>query len=118
MATYKIQVFWIGDDPTVANFEASLVFRDLTLVRVRHLAQVHFGRTIKQVFQVFVELALMRFHRQHLIGTLIHDGFGNVGLTAQRIDRHKAAFQRQDAQQFRYRGDFIGFVVNFTLSQD
>ena len=100
-----------------------MVFRDLTVVGVRHLMKFHVGTTVEHIFQVFVEFALILFHGQHIICTLIHDGFGKVGLTAQRIDRHHAAFQRQDAQPFRYRGDFIRFgqplsaCINLALSE-
>ena len=72
---------------------------------------------IKEALDFVVEAALIAFQGQHVIGLLLENLGGGIFLAMQRIQRDDTAFQFQQAQQLRHRGDLIGIRRGLDLPQ-
>ena len=60
-----------------------------------------------------VQRGRMALHRhQDVVGLRGDDVVSDLGLTAQRVDRHQTAGKFQDLQQLRDRGDRVAFVID------
>ena len=80
---------------------------------------VGFGFGLSEaVHHFFQQVGLVGFERQHIVGPLGHNLFGNRALAAHRIQRDHTAAEFQSAQEIRDSSDLIGFVLHFDLRQD
>jgi hypothetical protein len=81
------------------------------MVIMRHIPKMDRATTRKQVLNVLIELPLILFDGNQVIGVLVHNCFYNLGLAADSIHRHEAARQFQQAQEWR-KGAVILFGVS------
>ena len=60
---------------------------------------------------------MIGFEHQQVIGLLIENLLGNLGLAPHRVERNEAVFQVQLVQQKRNGGDLVGLWLHTLLSQ-
>ena len=75
----------------------------------------HFGKMPRDVGK---QSPLISFDCQGVISLLFRDFHGDPALATHGIGRHDATFDVEELEQFRYRGDLIGFAVDFFLTDD
>lgn len=64
-----------------------------------------------------MQLALVAFDRQHIVGLSATDGFGRLNLAVERIQRDDVASQGQFVEQSRHRSDLVGGRVYLLLAK-
>lgn len=64
-----------------------------------------------------MQAGLVAFEAQHVVTALRVDGSGDRGLAAHGINRHDAAGQREQLQEFGDGRDFVRFRVRLDLAE-
>jgi hypothetical protein len=95
-----------------------MIFAHFPGMLIGRIAKAIAAVIAKQVHQIFIEMPLVLFDRQNVFASTLSDGFGDLGLGIEGIDRHNTPRQIQQLEQFGDGRDFIGFLVDFPLSQD
>jgi len=73
-------------------------------------------RRLRKINDSLIEVPLIRFDRQHIIGAFLDDLLRDLRLTTHRIQRDNTPLQFQQFQKLRNGGNFIGFRVRFQLT--
>ena len=111
----------VSDGPAAADFDTDMP--DGLVIGIGHAFEVALVCLVKPVHHILIELALISLERQHIVCLLVDNALRNVGLAdgyirpAHRIYRHDASRYVQQLEQFRNRRNFIGFIIDFTLTQ-
>lgn len=79
--------------------------------------EVALFQVIKEQDDIFIKAFLVLFESQQIVGPLLGDCPGNLGLTAHNVNRHQAAVQVQQPQEPGTRRDLIGLFSVFRLTQ-
>src|SRR6266508_4244065 len=73
--------------------------------------------SFKDAFHFGAQSRMIIFERQHVIGALFANLFGNILLRAHRVNRHYATLDMEQAQQFGDSRDLIRLPIDFDLSE-
>ena len=71
---------------------------------------------LEALLNLRVKLGLIAFDRQHVVGALITDCLRGLLLAMHGIQRHDRACQFQQLQEFRYRRDLVGILIDCHLA--
>ncbi len=110
------------DGPAFPPFHPSVAFVHGLVIVIRHPVKTKSLGPVEPVSYALVELTLVLFHRQYVIGSAIHNLLSNLSLAAHgpignKSHGHDAAIQFQQVQHLGDGGDLIGFLRSFDLAQ-
>ena len=88
----------------------------LELPQAWHLI-VSLAGIFEDLLNLRMQLGLIAFDRQHVVGALVADRLGCLLLAMHGIQRHDRARQVQQLQELWHRRDFIGVLSNGHLPQ-
>jgi hypothetical protein len=74
------------------------------------------GPSRLESLDVLAQRALIAFEGQDVIGLLFQDLFGDIALTADRVDGHDGAFDIQHLEEVGNGDHLIGFLGHFDPS--
>lgn len=87
------------------------------MVIMRHVPEINFATTRKEVLESLIELSLILFGGNQIICLLFGNRVHNLHLAADGIKRNDATCQFQQVQEFRNRRNFVNLVFDLTLSE-
>ncbi len=116
--TEIVQILMIAQRPALPDLQPPVPFVRPLGILMRHLTKVLRLTAVQQVFQILVELTLVLFHRQHIVGAALDDAFGDLGLAARRIGGHNTPGQFQHSQQLGHGPDRIRMGLHLDLPQN
>ena len=74
-------------------------------------------RLVERLADVLGEMRLVLLDRQHVLAPLANDPGGDLLLAAHGVEGHHGSIEIQQLQQFRNRGDLVGFGVRRHLAE-
>ena len=112
-----VQTVCRGNYPAFPPFHPSVSFVHGLGVVIGRPVKVRCCGLLEQVSDALVELTLILFHRQHVIGPAVHNLLGNLPLTSHGVNGDDTTMPVQQVQQLGNGGDFIGLRRGFDLAQ-
>ena len=74
-------------------------------------------RIVELVLCLFVQVALVAFQGEDVVGLFLDNGLGNGGLRAHGIDANDLTFQIQHFKEQGNGGDFVAFITHKFLGK-
>ena len=97
----------IGNRPAVTDFDTTIVLVDGFVDVIGIGGEAALLQVIEEQHHVLVQVTLIAFERQQIVGLLAADLLSNLCLTGHGVNRHQTARQVQTAQQFGEGGDLV-----------
>src|SRR5512141_342222 len=79
---------WISERIAASDLQTSMPFVDRLGGAIGHLSEIRLLGPGEPFLDVFIQMALIAFERQHIIRMAVDNGLGDGGLTTHGINRH------------------------------
>ena len=83
---------------------------DRLMERMWHVTKVLLMCPSEPFMYIRMEMTLVTFERQHIVGLPLDDSPCNLGLATHNMDGDNTTSHKQSLQQSRYSRDFVGFL--------
>jgi hypothetical protein len=104
-------------DPRAAGLHPPMPLFCLFMVITMGAVRLRLWPRHKEALHRLLQRGLIALEGQDIVRPLLHNLLGNGALTPHGVDRHHTPLERQEVQEFRNRGDLVGFCVHLPLPQ-
>jgi hypothetical protein len=89
--TQEVEAVSAINGPAFSNFHAAMVVIHRAMIGVAHLGEAILSRELEEQGDVFVQVGLILLDGQQIVGPLLDDLGGNLGLRANGVNGNDAA---------------------------
>src|SRR5260370_42448091 len=107
---------WVINGPGPSDFNATALFINTLVEGMRQALEIDLSSVLKPLDHILMQLTLVAFEGQDVIGVLVDDGPRNLCLATHGINGHDTSGNIQVLEQFRDSTDFIRFLIHFSLA--
>src|SRR5258708_27984931 len=91
MVAYRFKSQWVINGPGSSYFYMTTLFIDTLVEGMRQTLEIDLLSLLKPLDPILMQLTLVAFERQDVIGVLVEDGPRNLCLTAHSFNSHPPA---------------------------